>query len=192
MKTIFKKIVTIMVMIGFVTSHMGCGSKAQKISTPLDQVKFEKNYKYTVKLKTDEQQSKTVSGDQIVGKTNQIIIQTGTTEKSIMSQDIYIIEGRGPKTGSYALEGLGIGAISLGGLGLIASLLVANNQCGGSDKCEGNATIPYFTALGIGLGGLFGFVIGLSTSKQDKIEITPIVTPTTSGVDTGLNLGFKF
>lgn len=70
-KVLIKKAISMMVMVGLVTSQVACGRKPikQNITAPLDQVKFEKDYKYAVKLKTGEK-TQAVTGDQIQTKPN--------------------------------------------------------------------------------------------------------------------------
>ncbi len=193
-----QKIMSVVVVFTLITSQIGCAGKVTKISAPLDQVKFEKDYKYTVKLKTGEK-TQVVTSDHIYGNPNELVIQTPTKSQTLMSQDIERIDGIGRKrTGSYAGRGFLIGA----GGGLIAGLgtsiaISASNCTTEPDDAFGChdwdilgyiLLTPFLTLAGGGLGAIIGAFI----PAHHKIQITPIIEPTSSGIRTGANLQVNF
>ncbi|MEZ4846439.1 MAG: hypothetical protein R2877_05705 [Bdellovibrionota bacterium] len=198
-----KKLISMLVVLGLVTSQLGCGRKPlrQNISAPIDQVKFEKDYKYSVQLKTGEK-TQAVSGDQIQTKPNELVLESDNQSKSLMSQDIKKVNGVGTKrVGSYAGAGFAIG----GGTGLLTGITLAavhattckDNRNGHTEDgfgCGFGTAIILITTPGMALlGGGLGAIVGAFISKHDKVQITPIVSPTAQGgVDAGVNVGFKF
>lgn len=191
-----------MVMVAMVTSQVACGRKPlkQNITTPIDQIKFQTDYKYTAKLKTGEK-IHAATGDQIQTSANQLIIKKPTESKSLMNQDIEQINGVGRKrVGSYAGEGFAIGAAA-GIVGTVTTILIESSNCTDADNnvdtwftCdEGRAfALLFLTPVGLVAGGALGAIAGAFISKHDKIQITPVVSPTTSGVNAGVNVGVKF
>lgn len=190
-----------MVMMGLITSQVACAGKVTKIAAPLDQVKFERDYKYTVQLKTGEQ-SRAVTGDQIQVKSNQLVLNSSTQSKSLMSHEIQNIDGESSiRDGSYALQGLGIGAgigFALGGLFGQAFVRGFCIDGGGPEGCDRDAGdilggIFFFGGITGAATGLLGLGIGALTPRYNKVQITPIVSPTAQGeVDAGVNVGVKF
>ncbi len=193
MKTIMKKIVTLMVTIAIVTSQIGCAGKVTKISVPLDQVKFEKNYKYKVVLKSGEQ-TKIVNNEQVQISQNQLKLGKNPNMQLVPSEKINRIVGQSTvKNGSNALLGMTVGAAILGvGTFGLAQEGKCKNDNHSSDACLDEVGMIGVTAVGAGLGALFGLGIGALIPKYDKVQITPIVSPSTSGVDAGVNVGVKF
>ncbi len=184
-------------MFGLVTSQIGCAGKVTKISTQLDQVKFDKDYKYIVKLKSGDQ-TKEYVGTQVQAKVDQLLLNTPTEFKSLMIQDIQHVDGKSAvRNGSYALQGLGYGfLIGFGGGGALG--VAALNDCFGWDTCDKNVGNYFVASLVFGVifgvpASLVGLGIGALIPKHDKIQITPIMSPTAQGgVDAGLNVGVKF
>lgn len=203
MKPIFKKTMSMMLMMGLITSQVACGRKPikQNISSPIDQVKFEKDYKYAVKLKTGEK-TEFVTGDQIQAKHNELILKSPTQSKSLMSQDIERVNGVGTKrVGSYAGEGFAIGAAT-GIVATVTTVLIASSGCSDSNNnddvwftCDEGRTLAlvFLTPAGMLAGGALGAISGAFISKHDKVQITPVVSPTAQGgVDAGVNVGVRF
>lgn len=119
-----------------------------------------------------------------------------------MSQDISSVNGVGKKrVGSYAGEGFAIGAAA-GIVGTVTTILIESSNCTDSDNnvdtwftCdEGRAfALLFLTPVGLVAGGALGAIAGAFISKHDKIQITPIVSPTAQGgVDAGVNVGVEF
>ncbi|MCC7460296.1 MAG: hypothetical protein IT286_03240 [Proteobacteria bacterium] len=196
-----KKLVSMVVVFGLITSQVACAGKTTKISAPLDQVKFEKHYNYSVKMKTGEQ-TNAITGDQIQAKKDELLLNSSAQSKSLMSQDIQYVNGESTvRNGSYALQGLGVGA----GVGFILGGLLGQafvrGFCidgGGPEGCDRDAGdilggIFFFGGITGAATGLLGLGIGALMPKHDKVQITPIVSPTAQGgVDAGVNVGFKF
>ncbi len=197
MNRIVKKIVSTMVIVGCITSQIGCASKATKIIAPLSEIKFEKDYQYTVRLKTGEQ-TKTVTGDQIQNKSDKIIIDS---IKPMIIQEIQSIDGQSSiRNGSYALRGMGIGALIGGGSFFVLGMAAAKSfsdesKSEGSDGASAGQIIRVGVLagiIGVASGGTVGLIVGALVPKYNKVQITPIISPTTSGMDTGVDVGFKF
>lgn len=200
-----KKIVTLMVTIAIVTSQIGCAGKIQKISMPIDEIQFDKDYKYTVKLRTG-QESKSIAGNQLQGKPNQLVLTDASGSKELSVQNISTIDGQSTvRNGSQVLKGLGYGAAIGGGLGIGLGLLFANAfdghgpDCGPGSPYDCDVTPSEYLGISIasgaifaGIGSVLGLGIGALIPKYNKVQITPIVSPTTSGVDAGVNVGVKF
>jgi hypothetical protein len=200
-KESMKKLISMLVVFGMITSQVACGRKTTNISAPLDQVKFEKDYNYSVKLKTGEQ-THAVSGDQIQAKPDELLLNSSAQSRSLMSQDIEYVNGVGTvRVGSYAVEGFGVGA----GVGFVLGGLLGHafvrGFCidgGGPEGCDrdGGAILGgifFFCGITGAATGLLGLGIGAFISKHDKVQITPIVSPTAQGgVDAGVNVGIKF
>jgi hypothetical protein len=99
------------------------------------------------------------------------------------------------QNGTHALDGLLIGGAVGGGVGVLTGLAFVKDFCPGSD-CSGDNrdTADYFKgALIFGglfgaIGGLAGLGIGALVPKYHRVEITPVVSRQTNGV----NVGIKF
>lgn len=203
MKTAIQKAVSMMVMVGLITSQVACGRKPirQNITAPIDQVKFENNYKYTAKLKTGEK-TQSVTAEQIQTKSNLMILNFSKGSQSLMSQDIEQIKGVGTKrVGSYAGEGFAIGAAT-GIVATVTTILIESSNCTDSNNnpdtwftCDEGRTLAllFLTPVGLLAGGGLGAIVGAFISKHDKVQITPTVSPTAQGgIDAGVNVGVRF
>lgn len=200
MKTV-KKIMSVIMIGTLITSQIGCAGKVTKISEPMDQVKFDKDYKYTVQIKGGSIISN-VEGADIVSKKNNLVLKTKTSEKSVMNQDIKQINGvHNARDGSYALRGMVVGAASVGFVGGLMGIALSGFGAIGceSDSCieasSGNPALGFLVvgAAGAAVGGLFGLGIGALIPKHKRIQITPIVEPTKTGsINAGANLGVTF
>lgn len=202
MKINMKKLVSVVTIFGLVTSQIACAGKVTKISAPLDQVKFDKDYKYSVNLKSGEF-IKATEGDKIQGTSDQLILKTQSTEQSFSNKDVVVINGTSTKrNGSYAKRGLAIGAGMGFALGVFEGVTILGGLsqfgCEGHPECESPSALQYSVAALIGgtvwgcIGSLFGLGIGALLPKYNKVQITPVISPTTSGVDTGVNVGVTF
>ncbi len=189
MKINRKKLVSVVLICGLATSQMACASKVTKISAPLDQVKFDKDYKYDVKFKTNYQISE-ISGDQIVTAPGQLTIKTKENEKLVMSKEILQIDGTsnqrvGSQAGKGFLIGLGSGALG----GVVISVINSHRCCTTDPDVYLYILLPPLLGL---IGGGLGAIIGAFIPRHQKIQITPVISPTTSGVDAGVNVGVTF
>ncbi len=188
-------------MLGLITSQIGCAGKMTKISAPLDQMKFEKDYRYTVKLKAGNQIDH-LDGDQIQSDKDKLILKTQTASKDVNENEIYQIEGinKNPD-GTNALKGMVIGGASVGTLFFVLGMASADSYSDTVQSSNGGDGASAGEIIGVGLlagaigaviGGTAGLGIGALIPKHDRVQITPVVSPTTSGVDAGVNVGFKF
>lgn len=188
-------------MAGLVVSQIGCAGKVQKISAPLDQIKFEKDYKYAVKLKMGTY-SQIVQGDQIQNGSKYLILKNKDQNITLMDQDIQHIEGKSTiQNGTQMLKFLAIGAgagIVVGaGIGLFFGFVQNINRagCNTEEDCK-QANFPRYMGISSGIvggaGALVGAGVGAFIPKYDRVQITPIINPITSGVDAGVNVGIKF
>jgi hypothetical protein len=198
---IIKKTMSVVVIAGLVISQIGCASKMTKISAPLDQVKFEKDYRYTVKLKAGNQIDH-LDGDQIQSDKDKLILKTQTTSKDVSKNEIYQIEGISKNAnGTNALKGMVIGGASIGTLFFVLGMASADSYSDTVQSSNGGDGASAGEIIGVGLlagaigaviGGTAGLGIGALIPKHDRVQITPIVNPTTSGLDAGVNVGVKF
>jgi hypothetical protein len=190
--TYIKKLISMIAVFGLVTSQIGCAGKVTKISAPLDQLKFDSNYFYM--LKTNQNLDlKDVPGNQIQNYPDRIHITQNNETKYLMHSQIQSIDGEcNQKAGTYIFEGMAIGAIS-GGVPLALYSSLPCEGCEGHESASFKVETVYGFILGALIGGLFGSGIGALIPKHDKIQITPMVSPTAQGgLDAGLNVGVKF
>lgn len=183
MKTM-KKIMSVVMVTTLITSQIGCAGKVTKISEPIDQVKFDKEYTYTVKLKNGKISPK-IPGDELQGENNQLNLKSKNEKRFLMAQDILEIDGVNNKSnGTNALMGLRNGSI----FGFLGGVIVGMFISGIDPQ-------PNLIEGGIGavFCGLVGLSIGAATPKHSHIQITPIVEPTKTGsINAGANLGVMF
>lgn len=189
MKTGFKKAVSMIVMFGLLASQVACAGKVQKLSVPIQEAQFNKDYRY--KIQTKDQSVSEAMGNEIVKNKNELILKTKNGEKKLMNQDVKQISGTNTKRdGSCAIPGM----VIVGTLGFFMGGFVGSefaNFSGDCPECEGEGFL-LGAIFGGATGALLGGVIGLAIPKHNSVQITPTVNPTTSGVDAGVNVGFKF
>jgi hypothetical protein len=162
----------------------------------MDQVKFDKDYTYTVKLKDGHEVSK-ISGEQAQVKKDQLLVETKTEKKSLLVQDIKQINGvHNQSDGTNALKGLGVGAAVVGipmGL-LVGAFAGAGGTADCNGHCDGSFGLGFLAgaAMGGGIGGLIGLGIGALIPKHNRVQITPIIEPTSNGVNAGAKMQVNF
>lgn len=138
-----------------------------------------------------------VRGTDIERRGNIISIKTrnGTLESVHRIQDIKQITVVGRKKGSYALPGLGIGALAgglVGGLGVGLSGDCSN--AGDVGDCKGMHTLGtiLISAGGAVIGGLIGLGVGSAIPKRPKVKISPMVVPEAKQTQIGVGLTTSF
>lgn len=201
-----KKLISIVVMFGLITSHVACSPKLQHISSPIDQVKLPKDYTYTVKLKSQEK-VRGLQTEDIIQSEGKVSLKTPNETKSIMSYDVEYIYGiANVGTERNMPRDIGIGM----GLGLAFGSAVGLFATAGSklkyvcfigEECPVEPKQSFWEeydtwiipmASGLVIGGLVGAAVA-SKPKKKQILIIPTVAPTAQGgVDAGVNVGLKF
>lgn len=193
-----KKILSMTLVAILVTTQIGCAGKTERVSSPLKNLQVDDQKDYTLFLKKGDWEK--FSGSKLKVEQDQLIVQTKAEEMKIADEDIRCIEWVGKKEGNNALKGMTIGAVSLGVPTFVLFTAAADGFSDWS-RAEGGEGASTGRILGIGLvagamgagiGGLIGLGIGALIPKYSYVQFTPVVAPTTSGVDAGVNVGFKF
>lgn len=169
-------------------SQIGCGNKV--LVTPVDRAQFNPEFNYTIKT-TQNTELKDIPGSNIQNLPDRLHITQNNETKYLLHNQVCLIDGESfQRSGSYILEGMGVGGL----LGVTFGLVYTGYASSHGDFYDDYDPIDYplMGALFGFLGFLGGSAIGLMIPKTTKVQITPTVIPSTQNVGGGVNVGAGF
>lgn len=189
-----KKIISNTLILTILFSQIGCGNKV--LTTPLNRAQFDSNYTYNIHA-TQNTELPNVPGASIQNLPDRLHITQNNQTKYLLHNQIQSIDGESNQAiNTHALSGLGIGA---GAGAIIGAALNAsagyNNDCAGDegeDFCGRGIYAIFGSILGAVGGGVLGLGVGALIPQKQKVQIVPILEPSTNGVSGGANIGIKF
>jgi len=191
-----KKIISSLLAIIFI-AQIGCGPKVERVSSPIQDVKFGNETKYSVSLKKGEKIE--TYGSKLKVEQKHVVVESGADKKKISDQEIDNIAWT-RHDGTYALRGMLIGAL-VAGIPMTIAFTAAADGFSDWSESEGGEGATTGQKIAVGLlggalsaigGGVIGLGIGALFPKHTRVLLTPVVTQTQDGVSAGGQVGVKF
>lgn len=154
---------------------IGC-TKPAKITTPIEQIKFDEEYRYSIKLK-DNKWVHGVEGAKLSSTATELNYELGSQKSTLLNQNISQINGIKKKDASTGMvAGIGIGVLGVVAGSVFAALTKPDRPTFyGQQQEEPN----YFVPLVVGMlaGAVIGGIVQSAITNRSAVEITPIAIP---------------